>query len=228
VERGSTAPERWRGYWPFAAVIVATIGLSLVARGPGHVSGDVWIAQTIQRIPTWIGDPLTTLGNLFGSIAFIICALIVCDGFLIAIGRRRDALALTLILAMHLLNTPIKELFDSPRPTSHDVTVTSVWDGLGFPSGHSMAAIQLSGGIALVLWPWTRSRLQRQELIAFAMLFTLLVGFARIYCGAHWPSDVLGGYLYGSISLFIVAWLRVRFPARFVNAPGPAAHPAVY
>ena len=44
------------------------------------------------------------------------------------------------------------------------------------------------------------------------LLLILLIGFSRIYRGAHWPSDVLGGYALGGAYYFLVtavyAWIE--------------------
>jgi membrane-associated phospholipid phosphatase len=42
----------------------------------------------------------------------------------------------------------------------------------------------------------------------------VLVGFSRVYVGAHWPSDALGGYLLGAILLFLMV---KRYHSRLRN-----------
>ncbi len=37
-----------------------------------------------------------------------------------------------------------------------------------------------------------------------------VIGFARIEDGAHWPSDVLGGYMLGRLWLALTIWLYGR------------------
>ena len=68
------------------------------------------------------------------------------------------------------------------------------------------------GAIALVL-----ARLYPKlspALPAIALVLALLVGLSRIYLGAHWPTDVLAGYLLGWILLIGfgagVEWLERR------------------
>ena len=35
-----------------------------------------------------------------------------------------------------------------------------------------------------------------------------------MYLGVHWPSDVMGGYLFGIIALLSLIWVRNRLPFR--------------
>jgi undecaprenyl-diphosphatase len=86
-----------------------------------------------------------------------------------------------------------------PRPTGV-LHTTSKLIGYSFPSGHVGFFVWLSV-LAMVLL--ARNRLPRPLYVAGWVLAGLLVtaaGLSRIYVGAHWPSDVVGGFLVG------VAW----------------------
>ena len=54
----------------------------------------------------------------------------------------------------------------------------------------------------------------RRTLALSALVPILTVGFARIEDGAHWPSDVLGGYMLGcvwlAITIQLYRWARRR------------------
>lgn len=60
--------------------------------------------------------------------------------------------------------------------------------GLGFPSGHSTVAFSL----AIVAFPYLSFRSR-----AIAVVIAVVVGFSRLYFGAHFPLDVLGGAALG-------------------------------
>lgn len=60
-----------------------------------------------------------------------------------------------------------------------------------FPSGHASGSMAFAVAVIILLWP---SRWRWWAVIA-GISFTLLVGVSRIYLGAHYPSDVLGGWM---------------------------------
>ncbi|NBZ96083.1 MAG: phosphatase PAP2 family protein [Proteobacteria bacterium] len=76
--------------------------------------------------------------------------------------------------------------------------------GKSFPSGH--AANNMAVATVLILFFGWRG--------ALYLPFALLIGYARLYTGAHWPFDVLGGFLLGliggilAVNLVEILWRR--------------------
>ena len=92
--------------------------------------------------------------------------------------------------------------------------------GYSFPSGH--AALSMVGyGVAALLV--ARSDAPRGFKVAAAFAagcLVALIGISRVYLGAHFPTDVLAGWLAGGAVVLIVAWLS---PASKARAGAPAA-----
>ncbi|HEU5479945.1 MAG TPA: phosphatase PAP2 family protein, partial [Candidatus Tumulicola sp.] len=60
--------------------------------------------------------------------------------------------------------------------------------GYGFPSGHTAVAFAVAAALAPDL---------PRPVRPFVWLLAVIVGFARVYVGAHFPLDVLGGAALG-------------------------------
>ncbi|MGJ0490744.1 phosphatase PAP2 family protein [Methylobacter sp.] len=108
----------------------------------------------------------------------------------------------------------IKIGYDKPRPlaamtlgTVHVLAQREL--NHSFPSGHAAFAML----IVSVFWPYCRYRWR-----ALLVLFAMWVGISRVSVGAHFPIDVIAGYLCGGVSGWVAAnALTLLSSARFVS-----------
>jgi len=109
-------------------------------------------------------------------------------------GRRADAIDFVVVLALAEISAfALKIALGVERPDGN--VLAAPFDdrgGFAFPSGHATRAFVAATFLALRLRDWRWSA----PLLAYATV----MGLSRIYVGAHWPSDVIGGTALG------VAW----------------------
>lgn len=105
------------------------------------------------------------------------------------------------VVSRGIITTIIRFFYHHPRPFEV-LTVKQLIpeSGYSFPSGHAAFYFALSTGIYLY---------SRKLGIAFFVV-SVLMGFARIFVGVHWPADILGGVLVGIISAIGVNFLLRR------------------
>ena len=102
-------------------------------------------------------------------------------------------------------NEVFKDIVDRPRPLEP-------MDGGGesFPSGHTMHAVLTSGLLWLLVMPKLSNLTHRRVLLAALLAWPVLVGVSRVHLERHWPSDVLGAYIFGGVLLIVMAWAWPR------------------
>jgi undecaprenyl-diphosphatase len=180
---------------------------------------DIAITREFQENKSpWLSSLMIAVSYL-GShfIIFAILILLTASAFWIV----RLRLEAVLIVALSAINAPlnllIKLIVSRPRPTSKFVAILQGANGASFPSGHVMAYVAFFGllfSLSLILFKWRR--VWCYVLILISALFVVLVGPSRIYLGDHWASDVLGGYLFGSLLLGISLWIYLKLKERGV------------
>jgi membrane-associated phospholipid phosphatase len=110
-------------------------------------------------------------------------------------------LAVSISVGVESLDFITKMVVQRPRPTSDLVYVAEQLRSFSFPSGHVMFYTGFLCYLSLtILKPST----MRACLIAIFASLIGLVGRSRVYLGAHWPIDVLGGYLASCACLLVV------------------------
>ena len=138
----------------------------------------------------------------------------------IAVGMRRwaDALFLAASTLAPAFNLGVKELVARPRPDADMWLV--VESGFAFPSGHTVFAASFLGAL---IWVADRAsatggRLAVQRAVQAVLLLVILaVGCSRVYLGVHWPSDVIGGFVFGGLYLAVLIEIRPRLEARMAG-----------
>ncbi|PIW22966.1 MAG: hypothetical protein COW32_01820, partial [Candidatus Aquicultor secundus] len=84
--------------------------------------------------------------------------------------------------------------------------------GFSYVSGHTLEYTLLFGFLGFLALLSAEGRTSRYVLSAVSFLMPLIVGLGRVYAGAHWVTDVVGGYLLGTaILLTLVCVCRGAF-----------------
>jgi len=137
------------------------------------------------------GDAATRVEQLGSMLAAMIAALL-----LYALQYRRLAIEIVIgTLTLWLLVEIVKAISDRDRPFLTLVKARVIgWRERGdsFPSGHTTQVFFLT---ALLIHHFQFGLLVAVALYAVAAL----VGFTRIYVGAHYPRDVIAGIVLGSV-----------------------------
>ncbi len=188
---------------------------------------DLQIARAIQSIHFPSFALLMSLVSWpgFGPQDVIIVGLIIL--LIYAFGLRWEAvMALIAALFTTGINVLVKDLVQRPRPTPNLVNVFAKLTSYSFPSGHVMFYLGFFGFIWFLAFTLLKPSLKRSLLLVFFGILIVLIGISRVYLGEHWPSDVLGSYLLGSLTLVVIIqfylWGKKRF---FVHQPVASAEP---
>lgn len=93
----------------------------------------------------------------------------------------------------------IKFLLKRPRPIDESFYIENM---PSFPSGHATLAISLYGFLFYVIWKHDKHHLKNPFIIFLSILIPF-IGISRLYLGVHYFSDVLVGYIIGTIWLIL-------------------------
>jgi membrane-associated phospholipid phosphatase len=207
--------------------------LFCAAGGAGVTALAAWVAVSAsaheRALFRWFNDPPQPLESVLAAanpllrplpLAALVVVLAAWLAFSTPAGRARVLLcaqgASSAALAW-VLGTLLKLVVDTPRPlaalagvSTHGYPQTP--RGAAFPSTHTAVAVAL----AVAVWALVRTA-QRIVLAAVAVL----VALNRMYIGAHWPVDVVGGAALGVTAACLVLLVSARVQATRADAARP-------
>jgi membrane-associated phospholipid phosphatase len=174
--------------------------------------GDLRISRFVQRFDSpyfhWLMVAVSWPGNLGRQwiVAVCVAALLLRFRLRIEAGWMLASLG-----SIWLLTNALKFVIGRQRPAPDLVEVYAHSTTRSFPSGHVTSYIALYGFLFYIVYTLMRPSLIRSALLAFFSALISLVGLSRVYLGAHWASDVLGGYCLGFFWLALMIYLYQRF-----------------
>ncbi len=198
--------------------IIAVIGLALLVITDASDPFDRTIISAV-RDPV-LADPLSFLRPIteLGSTGAVIVVGLLVFAVGAAIGPWRHGLIGAITIALASIGLQLtKAVVARTRPDLLEPLV--VEHGFSFPSGHATLSMVAYGVLAVLI---SRSRLpwaaQLPIIIALGVLI-VLIGVSRVWLGAHYPTDVLAGWIAG----WVIVMLYASFTRRVSREPAEAA-----
>lgn len=186
-----------------AAGTAALGGLAaLVGLSPAVLAFDVLASrgihdEAVRPVTEW-SILVSQLGASETALAVTLAGVVA----LCSLRHWRGALALAIAFgATQGLVHLIKVVVERPRPD--DALIHA--GGFSFPSAHSATSMAVYGGIAFIAARACRGTARAAVALAGAALVAA-IGLSRVYLGAHYPTDVLAGWLTGAL-LVGAAWV---------------------
>lgn len=154
---------------------------------------DARAALVVTRIPAWC-MPVMRFATFMGYPAVI--SVLAAIGIIISLKVDLPAIAIAQAASLVILasNTAIKRSVRRNRPDTlyaRNMRIKSY----SFPSGHACGAAVYFGLLAYLFFGY----------ITLALIaLILIIGTSRVYLGAHFPSDVVMGWLLGASGLMCI------------------------
>ncbi len=157
---------------------------------------------------TWVHDHpipwsipfLQVISNTttFTSITVVLIVLIISVARKSKLIRRKFFTLAVVLIMVSVVSQGLKFLIDRERPfeTYPHIEKLSTGGDSSFPSGHTLEAFALAAALSLLF--------SGKKIMIPVYIWACLVAYSRLALGVHYPSDVLGGMLIGTLIGWVV------------------------
>jgi membrane-associated phospholipid phosphatase len=168
---------------------------------------DIHIILWLQNLGNWMTPIMEFFNSLGYGISYLIFVSIIYWCLDSKLGMR---MAIFLSLT-GIINSILKQAIHAPRPYWLDSRIVgmSTETSFGMPAGHAQAA---------TAWLLAGTYLNKKWFWAIAISFAFLIGSSRAYLGAHFPSQIIVGWIIGGASILtflylegkLIRWMRTK------------------
>lgn len=193
------------------SAIIALVVFSIRKPIRRHKGTDLMIFDKIKPGVNSVNNRIMVFITFLGKHQFLIPANLILIFYFIFITNQNwfSIRVITISISSLVLMLLLKQLFQRKRPLS---PLLKAAKGLSFPSGHAIMAVTFYGLLIYILQHTIDVNWIRSLSTILIILLIFLIGFSRVYLRVHYASDVLGGFIIGSlwllISLAVIKWLE--------------------
>ena len=189
----------------YAFIVSSILGLIFFVHYYPTSPFDVYVTQEIQELKMGNFASLMKFISIFGDPVILPLSIIFTSLFFFVTYNRREAFFTLAVILPDLSNILIKILIHRPRPTLENAKILLKFTQSGFPSGHVVHYVVFFGFLLTVMCVNKKIPSFWRIFIGILSAFLILtISISRIYLGAHWATDVIGGYLFGFAYLGII------------------------
>ncbi|HUP28020.1 MAG TPA: phosphatase PAP2 family protein [Chloroflexia bacterium] len=217
AQRITVAPRKaiYRGK-RFLAVYSSLVGatglLAFLAKRYRYFPADIGIARLLQKPNARLYDALMGAVSQLGWRWISVGTRASLSTLMWAAGFRMESAFTVSTWTGDMVTILIKTRVLRPRPSKDLVRVMGDLEEASFPSGHVVHYVTFYGFLFYLVSIHLKQRWFRTAILTLLGGVILLVGPSRVYMGHHWPSDVAGAYLVGTLWLgvIIIAYLETK------------------
>jgi undecaprenyl-diphosphatase len=144
-----------------------------------------------MNLMTFLGEPLIVIAAGFG-------------GYIAATLRHQPSVQRAFIYAILAfgLGVGLKRAIHRSRP-DHLTLMSFGLKSYSFPSGHAFGGVIFYGLFSVI---GSRHLNAPADILWMAIIWLMIfaIGVSRIYLGSHYPTDVMGGWVFGALALLII------------------------
>lgn len=220
---------------PALTLVISGVVLGIFTRSESFYAIDLSVTHFIQSIqPRWF----VSINLLISLVEFIFVFIVVA--IFVSLRKKQEKETAYLVLAVGLswfLMRTLKNIFNIPCPTGGEAQELYTFHNLSnnlhqnnpsgfftrrvcYPSGHVFNYVTLWGSLIFAREKIFSSMIFRGFVKRVGLFLISTVGISRITLGAHFLSDVIGGYLLGFAWLIILLQTYRRFSMQRLTETG--------
>jgi membrane-associated phospholipid phosphatase len=173
---------------------------------------DLSVLRYLYSLRTEYLNNIFLFFTVLGSAAFISVFIAFLGLYLVFRKKIRELIFLAISIGGTYATVYVLKIIIGRARPAYDIAFY-IENSLSFPSAHAAIASAFYGSLAFLLLGLTKERWQKKVVLIVSGLLILFIGLSRMYLGVHYLSDVIGGYIVGSVWLCFASYISKKITA---------------
>lgn len=195
----------------FSLLTVSFLVLTFSVLSNRSAHWDYYVTGVLQHQQDAVLDYIMKGFSWLGKVRVAFFAICITSLLFLISGKKREAILIGSTILSGAISWALKMLIDRPRPGADIVRIIEETRYQSFPSGHVLFYTVFFGMICLIVYYSQKISSNIKVVMILLLVIVIVCGaVSRIYLGAHWFTDILGGLIIGLQFLQIARLLYLK------------------